>query len=212
MATVLLLAGAGGNANFTAEQLGGEIVAGNTVVPVNYANFTIDPYTGSYSAATKLQEAILATPGEVIGFGLSLGAVGIYRWLGMFGVQFPELAERVSFVCGANSRRTYGGKLTALKWVPQAAVPKDTPFKVTDIKRAYDQWADVPTVLAEQKYVQAVVRWEMIHMHYEDVSLNDPANWKFVEGNVTYLMSPAGLRPELEKYFNRPEVPPNVQT
>jgi hypothetical protein len=209
--TVLMLAGAFGDSKWVAPMLRGEVTAGNTAVPIKYNNATLDPESGSVDGARKLNAAILATTGPVVVMGHSLGSVSICRWLHDYGTKSSELAEHVSFICLANSRRRYGGFVRMLGWAPNSTIPVDTPFKVIDFARQYDGWCDWPADIWNiQAVLNAIDGQSKIHTLYNDVSLNDKANLKFTEGNVTYVLSPTALaneskRAAIEKGYKRPE-------
>ena len=189
MTTVLTMAGAFGAPVALLRMLRGEVTSGNTVVGVNYANWTLDPESGSADGAKTLNAAILATKGEVVAFGHSLGAVSMSRWLRDYApTSDPDLPSRLSFILAGNSRRRHTGFLTALGWVPSATIPFDTPFRVIDVARKGDGWAVWPSnILDLGAVMRALWGQANIHPYYQDVSLSDPANATFTEGNVTFV-------------------------
>lgn len=204
-----MLAGAFGSSTLMPRYLRGEVTTGNSLVPVQYNNWTLNAETGSADGARKFNEAILRTEGDVVGFGHSLGAVSIGRWLHDYGPRAgQDLVDRLSIVLIGNSRRRYGGLLTAWGWNENCAVPVDTPFKVVDLARQYDGWADWPSDNRNRAAVDtALAGQRTVHVAgYKDASIYDAENLKFVEGNVTFLLSPnPSPLPEVEAGYNRPE-------
>lgn len=189
MTTVLTLAGAFGSPSNLLTMLRGDVTRGNKVVPVNYANWSLRPESGSVDGAKMLNAAILANPGELVAFGHSLGALSIARWLNDYGpTSSPDLRSRVTFICAGNSRRRGTGFLTALGWAPKSSIPVDTPFKGIDVARRGDGWAFWPSNIWDINAIMKALDGQgKIHPHYENVSLNDPANEVVTEGNVTFV-------------------------
>lgn len=222
MATVFTLAGAfGGTLPLTA-MFNGEVTDGHTVVALSYDNFTLSAEAGSVSGAAAIEAAVNVTAGQIVVFGHSLGSVAINRWLHDYGPSSAVGPERLSFVCAANSRRKYGGYVGKLGIAPNAVVPVGNRYTVRDFARQYDGWADWPTGDMNLVALQnAQTGMNTIHVKYNDVSLVSPSNAVFVEGNVTYLLSPTfplpligwrrdaaywdgRWRPKVELAYNRP--------
>ncbi len=189
----------------------------STLLPQNWCGGQLfkDPYTRkdiryqnwapllpfAQAAANKvITEA--QKPGQKIFFGHSMGAEVLCLVLRMN----PDIStEDNVFVLTGNPERKYGGMLTSPINIANPAYggvgfPNDTPFRVWDVARQYDRYADFPTVNVRQ----AVANNEAgggIHMNYTDVRVGDPNNARFVEGNVTYEFVPTFPMPSVVKPF-----------
>jgi hypothetical protein len=181
-------------------QLGGEITTGNTVIPVG------GPFTFPDADATALQNKLLSLPPDtnVTVFGYSKGAVAATKWIKRYG---PTSQLNPRFVFIGDSFRRYGGQASS------GTVPADTRFTVIDIARQYDQYADNPTVTSSPSFLQVSswIKTNGIHQNYRTVSMYDPSNLVYQQGNITYVLIPTtlsdpGTQALYEQAYNRPEI------
>ncbi len=181
-------------------QLGGEITTGNTVIPVG------GPFTLPDADATALQNKLLSLPPgtNVTVFGYSKGAVAATKWIKRYG---PTSQLNPRFVFIGDSFRRYGGQASS------GTVPADTRFTVIDVARQYDQYADNPTVTSSPLFsqVDAWIKTNGIHQRYRTVSMYNPNNLVYQQGNITYVLIPTALsdsamQAQYELAYNRPEI------
>jgi hypothetical protein len=234
MATVLTLDEAATLPGVTALQLRGQAWAGNTITPIIYNNLGILDVNVDHGVS-QLDTALHNTAGAKIVVGFGLGAMVISKWLEVHGPTSDIPIGDVEFVCLGNPMRRYGGLLMnpTVKavsdynpWplITAHPAPVNTPYTVTDFARQYDGIADVPeTVTSTVCILNGAAGYLLVHPLYYDVGLDDSTNWEYVEGNITYILSPtyplplAGpwlnslslaaddyLRPIIEADFNRP--------
>lgn len=196
-------------------------------------------------AAARVQTALFTwTPNiHVILYGRSMGAQVLYYWLRTFGVEGAIDPTRVTLVCAANPERKYTG-ICYVDYANHPAIypggdygygwglPVDpTPYRVIDIARQYDFFADHPASLGNRRARQNIGDESCpIHRDYKQIGLNDEKNVVSTEGNVTYVTAPTyplkmlrfstgrgkeylmrrdqELRPEIEAAYDRPKAVP----
>jgi hypothetical protein len=208
MTTVFTLAGAFGNPAEMLVDLQGEVTAGNTVVPINYPNDILIYWPGTgigdsnvRTGAKMLNEAINDIGGEMVAFGHSLGAVVCNRWLADYGPSCGVSPEQLSFILIGDSMRRYGGMIYEMAGLAANAVaaPVDTPYPVLDIARQWEGWSDWPTNNTNPDYFNALFNAidgaNTLHNEYNVVSLNDPTNLTYVQGNISYVINPTVIAP-----------------
>lgn len=163
------------------------------MVAVPYPNFS--PVSGLEAGVELLDKMIRATPGRKVVFGHSMGArVGCW-WLNRCGPGSEIDPAELEFVLIGNSERKYGGVLYPW-WA--APIPADTTFRVLDVARQYDGWADWPDDLGNGEAVwNALVGQNTVHPYYEQVNIFDSANAVHAEGNVRYMWVPTRPLPVL---------------
>lgn len=212
MATVFTLAGAfAAGPSYLNTCLRGTITNGNTVVPINYPNWTIFEAQVD-TGAQMLNDAITSTSGMKIAFGHSLGAVVISNWLRNYGPTCTVSADELVFILIGNSVRLYGGELSAQGlgfFFPNSyPIPADTPYTVTDFARQYDGFADIPQFTGDatqntEAFLNSISGEGGVHPYYYNVALTDPGNVSYTPvvdgapGNVTYMWSPTWPVPAL---------------
>lgn len=229
MTTVFTIPGAFGDPSKVAPMLRGEVTDGNTVVPVTYQNWTVN-WRGQevLDAVDTLDQLLTTTTGDLVVFGHSLGAVIACRWLRVKGPTSTIDPARLKFILIGNDVSRYGGLL----FEESISAPTNTPYTVTDFKRQYDGWTDWPsgipvpnlttvdlgqvmtflwstlTNLAAQTAINGA---NYVHTDYNAVSLTDPVNVSYTEGNITYVWSPTSpwwvpwsLRYIVEADYHRP--------
>ena len=152
-------------------------------------------------------------------YGHDLGAQVICRWLREFGPTTTLDPTDVTFYLSGNPERKYngwpkGGEYPGFHDHPRgrdgvndpggSGIPGNTPFRVYDIARQYDEVADFPN---DTTNVDAMLNIDASkalgsgpHKDYSAVDLASEANSTFDEGNVTYLWSPTLVLPLALKY------------
>lgn len=206
-----MLAGAFGSPTAMPPYLSGQIVAGNTAVPIYYPNWTPfvwpgmplfdDPTIGV--GATDINNAITSTPGQKIVFAHSLGAVTSSLWLMKYGPTSTVPPDELCFVLIGNSVRSIGGFIyeNSGSAADELTYPLDTPYPVFDIAYQYDGWADWPNAFANNltddyyAVMNGQAGMNLIHTAYAQVDLTSPLNRTCVTGNVTFVLAPHPLLP-----------------
>lgn len=198
MATVFCLAGAFGIPDFLKFQLQGKITQGKVYVPIVYPNFGIEDWRME-AGREMLDQALHDFSGPKTVFGHSMGARVVNLWLREYGQSTPFNPNELEFYCIGNSTRRYGGPL----FTEERGCPVDTPYKVTDIARQYDGWADYPNDRSNSDAaLNAIMGQQYIHTDYYNIDPNPSAtgNYKFVEGNVTYVWNATYPLPKIQQY------------
>lgn len=211
-------------------QLQGKITGGNTNIAIAYNNFgldsgwailgpalgvTPDELTSLQAGRTALNNALLATPGPKVVFAHSLGAMVSTMWLNDIGPTSPIPPSQLSFVFIGNPFRRYGGFMYNAS--NDFNVPIATPYKVLDIAKQYDFFADQPNLPTSPNYLTALTSilegGLFVHVNYFNVDPTDTTLPTFVEGNITYRLAPtlpwwepSYALPLIESAYNRPEV------
>jgi hypothetical protein len=179
-----------------AQELGGSMCSGaNVCQPVKYPA-SLSP-SSIPTGASNLNAAINAATGPVIVFAYSEGAQVAGKWMTQYGTgpNAPD-ASKVSFVLIGNPNRAYGGIDYTLAQALHISTPADTKYQVTDVARQYDFWADTPTSLSNPLVAKNAIAGSMfIHTDYTKVSLTDPKNVTWKEGNITYMDVPTDILP-----------------
>lgn len=209
-------------------QLLGKITAGNNDVDIVYNNFGImdgwsifgpavgvteDMLTGLQAGRDTLDAALHATPGPKVVFAHSLGAMLSTLWLQDIGPTSTIPPGELSFVFIGNPFRRYGGFMYD---TVEYNTPVDTPYTILDIANQYDFFADQPNVPTSPNYPLALrsilFGGLFVHVDYFLVDPFDTTLPTFVEGNITYRLSPlkpwwepAYALPLIETAYNRPE-------
>lgn len=145
----------------------------------------------------NLDFSINTTSGPKIVYAFSGGARIATAWLTERARESDVPADKLSFVLIGNGTRKYGGLST---WVlGDSIVAPPTQYDVIDIAREYDPIADFPTnpfnLLA---MANALSAFNVIHMDYTDVDVDDPGNYAWTEGNTTYVFVPTANLPLLQ--------------
>lgn len=150
----------------------------------------------SYAAGAKpLQEKLTETTGLKIVYGYSQGGQVITVWMDKYsaGPDAPSPDDLVFVIIGNGDRRHGGANVKAGHVMPE------TQYQVIDIARQYDFAADMPddrtNIVA---MANAIAGFRFIHLDYENVDLDDPANIVWKEGNTTYVFVPTQNLPLLE--------------
>ena len=149
----------------------------------------------------NLDYAIDDADGPKIVYAFSGGARIATAWLTEHAAESDIPAEELSFLLLGNGTRKYGGLST---WVlGDSIVAPPTRYEVIDVAREYDPIADFPTnpfnLLA---MANALAGFNVIHMDYRDVDLDDPDNYVWTENNTTYVFVPTESLPLLQPLRN----------
>lgn len=160
---------------------------------------------------------------KVYVIGWSEGAQVIAKWLRDHGPTSNVDPANVTFVLIGNPERKHGGACVVQSppkkffglIAPKAhyggcGIPDDTPYRVYDVARQYDGWADVPTVTHPCHLSLSTID-DAYHMDYFTVGLEGALS--HTEGNVTYVLIPTKIRREcdraaIEADFERPPYQP----
>jgi hypothetical protein len=153
--------------------------------------------TSISAGVTALDRDVRATQGEKVVLAHSQGAQVASGWLRGYADKpdAPPAAE-LSFILIGNPQRRLGGRPNGKGFdgKPLHATPDDTQYRVVDICRRWDGWAnadnwpDHPDVKAR---VRLLLGMMFDHSHYDGVGVNDPANRvRAVVGNTIYIVAP----------------------
>ncbi|CAA0106925.1 putative PPE family protein PPE42 [Mycolicibacterium vanbaalenii] len=150
---------------------------------------------------TNLDYAINRADGPKIVYAFSGGARIATAWLTERAEDSDVAADDLSFLLIGNGTRKYGGAST---WtLGDAITAPPTRYAVIDVAREYDPVADFPTnpfnLLAT---ANALAAFNIVHMNYRDVDLDDPDNYVWTEGNTTYVFVPTDYLPLLQPLRN----------
>ena len=198
-AHVAALPGAFGLASWATGFLHGTVCAApNSCDPIQYYN--VGDFLGGQigmqsldDGERKLQDWMHATPGRKIVMGHSQGALVIYRWLRdhSFDGAAPPPSE-LSFISLASSERRDTGYalfdptgMYADRKQFGMGLPADTPYRVLDVCIKWDGYCYWVPGDERSKKGQST-----LHLQYNDVDVNSPANQVDVAGNVTYVLVP----------------------
>lgn len=181
--------------------LRGELFAApNVKVKVPYTNLPNAYFV--HQGADILNQLLHSTPGRKIVLGHSEGAQVEDDWLRRYGPTSDIDPTSVTFVLTGDPEAKYGGCTTISNSGCTAAYggrgfPADTRYTVKVLIRQYDFWADCPGDLANSvarfnrvaaNFVGGTGELRGPHLDYSKLSLTDPGNKSYVEGNATYIL------------------------
>ncbi len=156
---------------------------------------------GVYENLVNLDFAINRAAGPKIVYAFSGGARIATAWLTERAEDSDVAADDLSFLLIGNGTRKYGGASTWTLGDVITAPP--TRYAVIDVAREYDPVADFPTnpfnLLAT---ANALAAFNIVHMNYRDVDLDDPDNYVWTEGKTTYVFVPTEYLPLLQPLRN----------
>lgn len=138
------------------------------------------------------------TPGKKVVFAFSGGARDTLGWMQEHAndVDAPN-RDDLSFVLIGNPTRQYGGSSSIIGG--GVMDPDTVPYDVLDIAQQYDFISDFPqnpfNLLA---LANAAAGFVYLHLDYKNVDVDDPANYVWKEGKVTYVYVPTKDLPLLE--------------
>lgn len=141
-----------------------------------------------------LDEALRHTGGPIIVLAHSQGAQVASHWMREHATdRSAPPPSRLIFLLLGNPLRSSGGRGIGHRefgGTVGAPTPTNTPWRIIDVARRYDGWADPP--LSENNQLaskNARLGRMTYHTHYDDVDLDDPTStiWNF--GNTTYVLT-----------------------
>lgn len=146
----------------------------------------------------NLDAALKATKGPKIVLGYSQGAQVASGWMRAHANdKSAPSAKDLTFILTGNPLRSTGGYgIGQPTWdgTKGIATPTNTPWRIIDIARRYDGWADW---VADTKNTWAVTNANSgkftIHGQYDQVDINNPTNTVWTYGNTTYVLTQEGL-------------------
>ena len=188
---------------------------------------TISPFSNSFDMTKELQGSLCRTPdncvpvtwspsfyvpagetalntamaaqsdGPYTVFAYSQGAEVAEQWIKQHAddPDAPDPAD-VKFVLIGNPTRVYGGTGSLFgETVPPSQ------YQVVDISREYDFVSDFPNQPFSPFYLLAIANamagLATVHLNYQDVNVDDPANTEWRAGNTTYILVPTPSLPLL---------------
>ena len=141
-----------------------------------------------------LDEAVKNTAGQKIILAHSQGAQVCSRWMREHANDptAPGPGELL-FILSGNPLRSTGGYIIGRKEVGGTtgiATPVSTPWRIIDIARRYDGWADW---VQDEKNTTAVKNANKgkntFHRQYDEVNLFDDTHTIWTRGNTTYVLT-----------------------
>ncbi len=221
-ATVLTLSGLNFNLiNYMPRHFGGRFARPPYVLrKVRYpASLSADSIARGVAA---LDRALRETSGPVIVLAHSQGAQVATHWMREHAndASAPS-GDRVVFLLTGNPLRAEGGYAIGRREVG-GTLGEPTPvagrWRVIDVARRYDGWADWPADSGNRRAVEAARSGMMrFHTRYDQVDLDDPTNTVWVRGTTTFVLTAempplntvpsarrATVAAEIERAYRRP--------
>lgn len=206
--TTICMAGAGPVPKLAANHLGGELFAGQyRRKDLLYLNQ--NPDIAAYVIAkAQLKATLMASKGQVVFVGHSFGArigAGLLREDGDDPAFLAAVSpDRVAFVFTGNPERKYNGACNISGSLIVAAyggngVPEETPYRVWDVARQYEFFADHPNQRTNKDAIKNAAQGFALHLDYSKVRMGDPTNQRIDEGNISYILAPTYPLPAIEK-------------
>lgn len=175
-------------------------------IKVPYVHYPVAGLANSFAqgGVDKLDEFLHRYAGtRILVVGHSMGGQVIYKWLRQEAETSDISPYEVTFICTGNLERKYNG-LPAGGDYPGPPDGSGLPdgawgYKVIDIARQYDFWADHPNDTDNAVAMRNIdptdsgLGWgSPVHVDYSKVSPNpdDPRNFSITEDTVTYVWSP----------------------
>jgi pimeloyl-ACP methyl ester carboxylesterase len=193
-ATVLTLSGLNFNlTNYMPRQFGGLFARPPYVLrKVSYpASLAADSIARGVAA---LDAALRETPGPVIVLAHSQGAQVASHWMRAHADDpAAPSGHRLVFLLTGNPLRAEGGYAIGRREVG-GTIGQPTPvtsrWRVIDVARRYDGWADWPADTANRRAVEAARAGMMrLHTRYDEVDLSDPTNTVWSRGTTTFVLT-----------------------
>lgn len=151
----------------------------------------LDPSAGDkpngsiYVGSQRLDALIRTTPGPKVVLAYSQGAQVAGTWMRRYAKRLdaPPAAE-LSFILIGNPERRFGKQPWTLK-----TTPDDTQYRVRDVSRRHDNWADYDPKVHPRNKIAAL--FGSIHTNYWGVDLFDPKAQVIQRaGNTEYVIVP----------------------
>ena len=176
---------------------------------IPYMNWPSNSFAAG--GVTKLDTYLHRYAGQrILVVGHSMGGQVVQKWLREKGGISDIDPTEVTFIITGNLERKYNGFPDGGDYPGGeggTGTPEDTPYKVIDIARQYDFWADHPTDTDNTVAMRNVDPdgnglgiGSPVHGDYSQVSANpdDARNFTLVEGNITYVWSPTYPAPIID--------------
>ena len=162
---------------------------GHTHVPVNYPialdSSLGDSPTGTIQVgAAALNKLIRGIDGDIVVVTHSQGGQCATSWLKQHAnTRDAPSPDRLSFILTGNPVRRYGHA----PWITEREItPDNTQYKITDIGRRWDGWANFSW--NPRSLIGMFAPYG--HTDYSGVDLNNAANTYTRVGNTTYVLTP----------------------
>ena len=141
-----------------------------------------------------LDAAIKSTRGQKIILAHSQGAQVCSRWMREhFGDKDAPASGELIFILSGNPLRSAGGYIIGRKEVGGTtgiATPTNTPWRIIDVARRYDGWADwVQDETNAVAVKNANKGKQTFHKNYDKINLFDNSHTIWTKGNTTYLLT-----------------------
>jgi pimeloyl-ACP methyl ester carboxylesterase len=193
-ATVLTLSGLNFNlTRYMPRQFGGLFARPPYVMrEVRYpASLAADSISKGVAA---LDTALRTTSGPVIVLAHSQGAQVASHWMREHADDpAAPSGNRLVFLLTGNPLRSEGGYIIGRREVGGTIgepTPVSTRWKVIDVARRYDGWADWPADETNRLAVEkARAGMFTIHTRYDVVGLHDPSNILWTRGTTTFVLT-----------------------
>lgn len=147
------------------------------------------------TSSRQLQDAVDATPGDIILVGYSLGAAGTYDRLREWERdpdRAPDPERVILIVTYGNPVNKFGG---ADRRLPGTGLPAHQPYQHLDVVAQYDSVADRPTRFGLYSAINA--QFARHFAYFEDIDIDDPDHLVYRDGNTTYMLIEAKTLPML---------------
>lgn len=208
-ATVLTLSGLNFNlTRYMPRQFGGVFARPPYVMrEVRYpASLASDSIAKGVAA---LDTALRTTSGPVIVLAHSQGAQVASHWMRQHADDpAAPSGDRLIFLLTGNPLRSEGGYIIGRREVGGtigASTPVTSRWKVIDVARRYDGWADWPADETNRRAVKnARAGMFGIHPRYDVVSLHDPSNTVWTRGTTTFVLTHGEILADVEQAYRRP--------
>lgn len=177
-----------------------------------------------------LDAALRETSGPVIVLAHSQGAQVVSHWMRRHADDpAAPSGDRLIFLLTGNPLRSEGGYIIGRREVGGTigvATPVSTRWKVIDVARRYDGWADWPADETNRRAVEnARAGMLSIHTRYDAVVLNDPSHTVWTRGTTTFVLTrdelPTGrkyaddlrraMQAHVEQAYRRPPNDPRIE-
>jgi pimeloyl-ACP methyl ester carboxylesterase len=221
-ATVLTLTGLNFNlTNYMPRQFGG--IFARPPYVMRQVRYPASLASNSISTGVEaLDAALRATAGPLIVLAHSQGAQVVSHWLRQHADDpAAPSPDRLSFILTGNPLRAEGGHIIGRREVggtTGAPTPVSPRWKVIDVARRYDGWADWPADETNRLAVRnAKAGMLILHPHYDAIALEDPSHAVWKRGTTTFVLTreapplrqrgtadPSVLQAQIEAAYRRP--------
>jgi hypothetical protein len=152
-----------------------------------------------------LSDALANTPGKIIVFGLSQGAVVSNTWMSRNASD-----PRITFVSIGDPTNTFSGVFG--RFLPDVMIAgpvQGAGHKLIEVIQRQDGYANFPSNLTLRNLAADMIGMLFVHLNYTNVNLIDPSNIVTQDGDITYVLTPTQNMPTIPGYGsdNPPGVP-----